>query len=199
MKSPPHQIHDDIAFNRVEAFIRGEDNETLVGHRGAGQEDRHAGWPAPRPRSRHRRASDRRPSDASRRRTGAEARARGSSSDRPSLGYRSCSWLLRDRCRPGRPGRCSGLGSQASYLALADEARLVEPELRARPGPAARRPAGPAAGPARVPRVRPLSRRADARARTCPRSEVLELDRADSTPRRLERHPRRLAGRRLII
>jgi myo-inositol-1-phosphate synthase len=31
MKSPPHQIHDDIAFNRVEAFIRGEDNETLVG------------------------------------------------------------------------------------------------------------------------------------------------------------------------
>jgi hypothetical protein len=31
MKSPPHQIHDDIAFNRVEAFIKGDDNETLVG------------------------------------------------------------------------------------------------------------------------------------------------------------------------
>ncbi|HET9680513.1 MAG TPA: inositol-3-phosphate synthase [Candidatus Limnocylindrales bacterium] len=31
MKSPPMQIHDDIAFNRVEAFIKGEDNETLVG------------------------------------------------------------------------------------------------------------------------------------------------------------------------
>ncbi|MEP7159151.1 MAG: hypothetical protein ABI797_06965, partial [Chloroflexota bacterium] len=31
MKSPPRQIHDDIAFNRVEAFIRGDDNETLVG------------------------------------------------------------------------------------------------------------------------------------------------------------------------
>ena len=31
MKSPPVQIHDDIAHNRVEAFIRGEDNETLVG------------------------------------------------------------------------------------------------------------------------------------------------------------------------
>src|SRR5574338_594142 len=31
MKSPPIQIHDDIAHNRVEAFIRGEDNETLVG------------------------------------------------------------------------------------------------------------------------------------------------------------------------
>ncbi|MBA2374191.1 MAG: inositol-3-phosphate synthase [Chloroflexi bacterium] len=31
MKSPPEQIHDDIAFNRVEAFIKGDDNETLVG------------------------------------------------------------------------------------------------------------------------------------------------------------------------
>src|SRR6187455_2429463 len=31
MKSPPVQIHDDIARTRVEAFIRGEDNETLVG------------------------------------------------------------------------------------------------------------------------------------------------------------------------
>jgi myo-inositol-1-phosphate synthase len=31
MKSPPRQIHDDAAHERVEAFIRGEDNETLVG------------------------------------------------------------------------------------------------------------------------------------------------------------------------
>ncbi|HEX2844789.1 MAG TPA: hypothetical protein VHP64_06020, partial [Candidatus Limnocylindria bacterium] len=31
MKSPPIQIHDDIAHNRVEDFIRGTDNETLVG------------------------------------------------------------------------------------------------------------------------------------------------------------------------
>jgi len=31
MKSPPIQIHDDVARERVEAFIRGEDNETLVG------------------------------------------------------------------------------------------------------------------------------------------------------------------------
>jgi myo-inositol-1-phosphate synthase len=31
MKSPPVQIHDDIARERVEAFIRGEDDETLVG------------------------------------------------------------------------------------------------------------------------------------------------------------------------
>ena len=31
MKSPPMQIHDDIARNRVEDFIRGDDNETLVG------------------------------------------------------------------------------------------------------------------------------------------------------------------------
>jgi hypothetical protein len=25
------QLHDDVAHDRVEAFIRGEDNETLVG------------------------------------------------------------------------------------------------------------------------------------------------------------------------
>ncbi len=31
MKSPPVQIHDDIARERVEAFIRGEDDETRVG------------------------------------------------------------------------------------------------------------------------------------------------------------------------
>jgi myo-inositol-1-phosphate synthase len=31
MKSPPLQIHDDVAHARVEAFIRGDDDETLVG------------------------------------------------------------------------------------------------------------------------------------------------------------------------
>ena len=31
MKSPPQQLHDDVAHQRVEAFIRGEDNETLTG------------------------------------------------------------------------------------------------------------------------------------------------------------------------
>jgi myo-inositol-1-phosphate synthase len=31
MKSPPRQLHDDVARERVEAFIRGEDGETLTG------------------------------------------------------------------------------------------------------------------------------------------------------------------------
>ncbi len=31
MKSPPIQIHDDVGRERVEAFIRGDDDETLVG------------------------------------------------------------------------------------------------------------------------------------------------------------------------
>jgi myo-inositol-1-phosphate synthase len=31
MKSPPQQIHDDVARERVEAFIRGEDDVTLTG------------------------------------------------------------------------------------------------------------------------------------------------------------------------
>jgi len=29
--NPRTVLNDDIAFNRVEAFIRGDDNETLVG------------------------------------------------------------------------------------------------------------------------------------------------------------------------
>jgi myo-inositol-1-phosphate synthase len=32
MKSPPRQLHDDVARERVEAFIRGDDSETLQGH-----------------------------------------------------------------------------------------------------------------------------------------------------------------------
>ncbi len=31
MKSPPMQIHDDVAHERVEAFIRGDDTDTLLG------------------------------------------------------------------------------------------------------------------------------------------------------------------------
>jgi hypothetical protein len=31
MKSPPQQLHDDVARERVEAFIRGEDAATLTG------------------------------------------------------------------------------------------------------------------------------------------------------------------------
>ncbi len=31
MKSPPIQVHDDVARERVEAFIRGDDNETMTG------------------------------------------------------------------------------------------------------------------------------------------------------------------------
>jgi myo-inositol-1-phosphate synthase len=31
MKSPPRQIPDDVGRERVEAFIRGDDTETLVG------------------------------------------------------------------------------------------------------------------------------------------------------------------------
>ncbi len=32
MKSPPMQLHDDVARERLEAFIRGEDNDTLTGN-----------------------------------------------------------------------------------------------------------------------------------------------------------------------
>ncbi len=50
MKSPPHQIHDDVARERVEAFIRGDDNETLVGTE-APQKLVHHKVPSSRPRA----------------------------------------------------------------------------------------------------------------------------------------------------
>jgi myo-inositol-1-phosphate synthase len=37
MKSPPVQVPDDLARERVEAFIRGEDNETLTGEGPTGE------------------------------------------------------------------------------------------------------------------------------------------------------------------
>jgi myo-inositol-1-phosphate synthase len=43
MKSPPQQIHDDVAHERVEAFIRGDDNETLVGSEAERKGGRRAG------------------------------------------------------------------------------------------------------------------------------------------------------------
>ena len=151
MKSPPHQIHDDIAFNRVEAFIRGDDNETLVGHRGAGQEDgqahgRHEGQGGHR-----RQVTD--ANGASRRRTGAEAQVPRIVERSAVLGYRFVSWLLRT-LPAGPTGAVLGLGAQALVPPLADEAGLVEPELRARPGAPAGRSARPPAGAARLPRVR---------------------------------------------
>jgi myo-inositol-1-phosphate synthase len=42
MKSPPQQIHDDIARERVEAFIRGEDDATLTGAQPAAVEEAEA-------------------------------------------------------------------------------------------------------------------------------------------------------------
>jgi myo-inositol-1-phosphate synthase len=51
MKSPPLQLHDDVARERVEAFIRGEDAETLTG---AEDPSSGSGGRMPRPRARRR-------------------------------------------------------------------------------------------------------------------------------------------------
>jgi myo-inositol-1-phosphate synthase len=44
MKSPPIQIHDDIARERVEAFIRGEDSTVLDGSESASQRAAKGAW-----------------------------------------------------------------------------------------------------------------------------------------------------------
>jgi myo-inositol-1-phosphate synthase len=43
MKSPPLQLHDDVAHQRVEAFIRGEDNQTLTGREASEEGSRWSG------------------------------------------------------------------------------------------------------------------------------------------------------------
>ena len=174
MKSPPHQIHDDIAFNRVEAFIRGEDNETLVGTEAPVKKTvkRLAGTKAKVATAAQVTAGERRLEAPHRRGAAPSPRIVERSA---VLGYRATAWLLaRPAGRPGRGGR-SASGRRRSYLALAGEAALVERELRARPGPAAGRPARPRAGAARLPRVRALPRRADARCRPARRTRSARL------------------------
>ena len=174
MKSPPQQIHDDIAFNRVEAFIRGEDNETLVGTEKRRQADATASWPARRPRSRPPRRSDRRPTAIDRRRSW-RAPTRGSASTRGQQPprRRASGRRRRTRRRRGWPtwSRRASPASRdrhrrpgAPTWLWPTQAALVEPQLRARPRAAARRPARPPAGAARLSRVRALPRRADAAA-----------------------------------
>ena len=142
MKSPPQQIHDDIAFNRVEAFIRGEDNETLVGHREAGRAQAAQARPATKAKVAHRgvvtaepdRPTGRRPATARERRSRRRIDATGASPRvverlaRRRLSRR-CRWIARGRAartrpRPivGRlarscrtsPGRPSGAGRTAT-------------------------------------------------------------------------------------
>ena len=161
MKSPPHQIHDDIAFNRVEAFIRGEDNETLVGTEAPVKKTVKADGGHQGQGGHRRQVTDgERRLEAPHRRGGASPRiVERSAVLRLPLRVLAAAHpaAAADRRRPGPRG--PGL-----VPALADEARLVEPELRARPGPAARRPARPPPRAARLPRVRALPRRAHARA-----------------------------------
>ena len=143
MKSPPQQIHDDIAFNRVEAFIRGEDNETPVGteapakrtYRKLATSKSAEGL---RPRRRPRR-SDRARAGARGAPPASRARTAHRLAKAAVVGYKAAERLLgilpRDRAvrrQPGHPGLVP---------AVAHEATLVEPELRARPRAAAGRPA----------------------------------------------------------
>ena len=125
-----------------------------------------------------------------------ERRARGAAparrrepADRRAVGRR--------RLPRRRPGCCDVLppGSPRAVLGprvagvvprVADEAALVEPQLRARARPAARRPARPPAGPARLPRLRALPRRADAPAVPAAR-RGRGARRADSTPIEIQR------------
>ena len=109
MKSPPVQIHDDIALNRVEAFIRGEDNETLVGTENLTKAQlRKLASTAPAAgQGRRAKAAAARLTDAatpaSRRRIAARSRARGSSRRLAVTGYGTAIWLVAHVPAPASP------------------------------------------------------------------------------------------------
>ena len=154
MKSPPQQIHDDIAFNRVEAFIRGDDNETLVGTEKPVEAE------LPQARRHEGQGRDRRGEVTARR---APAGGAASTRGQPALASSSVGRRRLPRDGVGRCGRVP-----AGPAAARDRARsprrsyLVWPTKRRwsnrnfghvlglPPGP----PAGPPAGAARLPRVR---------------------------------------------
>ena len=130
MKSPPHQIHDDIAFNRVEAFIRGEDNETLVGTEAPPEEDapqarRHEG----QGRRRQVTAREHRLEAPHRRLAAGFPHLRAGRSSRATRRSPGSSRTSRRRSRASLLGR----GRPAVLPPVADEAALVQRELRPRP------------------------------------------------------------------
>ena len=152
MKSPPLQVHDDVARERVEAFIRGEDNETLVGNRGV-QEGRQGARHRSEGEGRRHQVTQPRQLEAPHRRL--EAPPPRIVEKAAVIGYRSTSAVLAF-VPPALSRAVIGGASQLSLPRLAGEAPVLQHQLRPRAGPAAGRPAGPAAGPARLPRVRPL-------------------------------------------
>ena len=95
MKSPPQQIHDDIAFNRVEAFIKGDDNETLVGTEAPqAAQAAQAREPA---RQRGRGGDEGGPREGGGRRVSPAGEGRGRTSSRPTSGARGAAVRGRSR------------------------------------------------------------------------------------------------------
>ena len=158
MKSPPLQIHDDIAHQRVEAFIRGEDNETLVGNE-VSRKDAKALAGVAKAKAAASAVSQGRKLEAPHRRLQAILTPHRRTA--ALVGYKAAAAVLA-HVPPALSRAVIGTGVQASYLAVAGEAAGLERQLRARPRAAARPPARPAARAARLPRVRALHRRADA-------------------------------------
>ena len=159
MKSPPLQIHDDVAHQRVEAFIRGEDNETLVGNEESQKDSKAlaaaAGKcgppPSGDPAAQARGAPPApRVHAATHRRTGGDRRL-------PVDGRRPrvrAAGALAGRHRHGR--------RRSSYLAWPAKRRFSNANFGHVLGLAARAPARPAPRAPGVPRVRALHGRAHA-------------------------------------
>ncbi len=133
MKSPPLQIHDDIAFNRVEAFIRGEDNETLVGTE-APKAASSASSPALRRRRRRpQRPVKPRPEGSQERRLGPRRASGGSTGTAAARAGVARGAAPRARCREARhAGRGSSTAGRrgVSAAGLGHPACAGEPRAR---------------------------------------------------------------------
>ncbi len=154
MKSPPLQIHDDVAHKRVEAFIRGEDNETLVGTEESKKDAkalaRRQQGRRPPPPSDPARATARGAAPAPRDLLPAHRRE-GGGRRLPGHGRRP-----RASCRPRLSRAVIGTAARRrSYLAWPAKRRFVQRRTSATcSGLPPDAPAGPPAGAARLPRVR---------------------------------------------
>ena len=160
MKSPPQQIHDDIAFNRVEAFIRGEDNETLVGTEAPAKRTLASCAVPKAPREAARRAERRRPTARVTGRASGRLEAPAPPTRSPdsrlareggaSSRYRAGVWPSWRSCPVRSPAAIvSGLSQAVVPARGRTKRRWSNANFAHVLGPAARRPSGPRGWPSR--------------------------------------------------
>ena len=152
MKSPPLQLHDDVARERVEAFIRGEDNETLDGDRGVQEGRQGARDRIPDEGYRHQVTQPERRLEAPHRRL--ESTPPRLVEMAAVIGYRSTSAVLAHRAARDLARRDRRASRSSRYLAWPSKRRSSNLNFGHVLGLPPDHPAGAPDGAARLPGVR---------------------------------------------